>query len=167
MIPRKVICEFFGMYPWNSAEIQLDLDDDLIEAAFEKVASELIFTETGRRFYDYLRGRHDAAVIPTKDNRMPDPDKDPEAVTEWVKSEFDPKDLIQFFFTTSLPGITAQLIYDDLSENTEEEVSQEVIDASVKLLTDNTEFSKKVMSEFQELPGSEAILEKYKIENLE
>ena len=36
MIPRKVICEFFELYPWNSSEIQLDLDDDLIEAAFDK-----------------------------------------------------------------------------------------------------------------------------------
>ena len=84
------------MYPWNSSELQLDLDDDLIQAAFEKVATEMIFTETGRRFYDYLRGRHDAVTIPTEDNRMPDPDKDPGAVTEWVKSEFEPKDLIQF-----------------------------------------------------------------------
>ena len=167
MIPRKVICEFFGMYPWNSSELQLDLDDDLIQAASEKVATEMIFTETGRRFYDYLRGRHDAVTIPTEDNRMPDPDKDPAGVTEWVKSEFDPKDLIQFFFTESLPGITAQLIYDDLSGNTEEEVSQEIIDTSVKLLTDNTEFSRKVMAEFLGLPDSETILEKYKIENLE
>jgi len=165
MIPRKVICEFFGMYPWNSSEIQLDLDDDLLQAAFEKVASDLIFTETGRRFYDYLRGRHDAVTIPTEDNRMPDPDKDPEAVTEWVRSEFDPKDLIQFFFTTSLPEITAQMIYDDLIG--EEEVSQEIIEASVKLLIDDTEFSRKVMAKFLELPDSEAILEKYKIKNLE
>ena len=60
-----------------------------------------------------------------------------------------------------------QLIYDDLSGNTEEEISQEIIDTSVKLLTDNTEFSRKVMTEFLELPESEAILEKYKIENLE
>ena len=168
MIPRKVICEFFELYPWNSSDIQLDLDDDLIEAAFDKVASELIFTDTGRRFYDYLRGRHDAVIDLTEDNRMPNPDKDPEAVTEWIKSEFEPKDLLQFFFTVSLPGITAQLIYDDLSGNSEEEVSQEIIDTSVKLLTDNTEFSRKVLDEFLDFPDSESLLEKYKInKNLE
>jgi hypothetical protein len=97
---------------------------------------------------------------------MPDPDKNPDEVTEWIKSEFEPKDLLQFFVTVSLPEITANLIYDDLLG--EEEVSQEIIDTSMKLLTDETEFSRKVLKEFSNLPDSEIILEKYyKIKNLE
>ena len=166
MIQRKIICEFFRLYPWNSTEIQLDLEDDIIDAAFDKVATELIFTDTGRQFYDYLRGRHDALTPPTEDNCMPDPDKDPEAVTEWIRSEFEPKDLLQFFFTISLPGLMANLIYDDLSKD--EEIPKDVLEASLNLLMDKTEFGQKVLDEFLELPGSEDILEKYiKNKNLE
>jgi hypothetical protein len=166
MIPRKIICEFFELYPWNSTEIQLDFDDDFIQAAFDKVAEDLIFDEIGRRFYDYLRGHYDATVPLSESNRMPNPDKDPEAVTKWIKKEFEPKDLLQFFFVISLPGITAQLIYDTLSGKPEEEkILQEVTDIAKELLTSDTEFSKKVQEEFYEFPESDEIFEK--IKNLE
>jgi hypothetical protein len=165
MMSRRVIDEFLELYPWNSTEIQLDLEDNIIKTVSDVVATKIIFSEVGRRFYDYLRGRYDEMTTPTKENRMPDPDKDPKAVTEWIKKELDPKGMLQFFFTVSLPEITARLIYNDLSD---ESVHQEIVETSTKLLTDNTEFSKKIWSKFIEIPNSKAILEKYGInKNLE
>lgn len=164
MIPRKTICEFLRLYPWNSIDLKLDLEQELVEAIAEKVATETIFTDIGLRFYDYLRGRFDATEPVTEENRMPNPGTEPDKVTDWVRAEFDPKDLIQLFLSVNLPEITSNLIIDDLlAPQDDPEVTEETRRASLKLLESDTEFGLKLWEAFTEDPRSDEVIEKYSI----
>lgn len=116
MIQREVICSFLRLYPWNSTTLDIDLEVGVVEAVAEKVATETIFTPEGRRFYDYCRGRYDENLgnIPEESQVMPDPDMDPEEITEWVRKNFDLEDLLQLYFTFKAPELLSEMWYEEL-----------------------------------------------------
>ena len=164
MIQREVICSFLGLYPWNSTTIDVDLEEDVVEAIAEKVATETVFTPEGRRFYDYCRGRHDEGVGELLEGLvLPDPETEPEKVTEWIRESFTPADLLQLFFTFKAPSLLADMFYEDIleyidgvKEFDEDRVSELLWSIE---LDPNSKTSRKVYEEITKKPRYQEILE--------
>ena len=159
---REVVLSFLGLYPENSTNIDLDIPPEIVKDAAEKVATETIFTEDGKRFYDYIRGRHDETLgdKPILPRITP---KNHEEISKFIRESFEDEDLLQLYFTFHIHSWIAELYYNellDILDGKKSESTGKLMEVYELLFDQNRpDFSQEVYEGLLEMPRFEEIFQ--------